>query len=207
LKKPLAILIVFLILASGTILVLKAKPDQNQSRPGFILRMFPGFTSSPIEKSHFSNREKIRLNLEKQDIRVAAEFFYKISATELQNLIKQNDLQIFNLFVKQPTPYPGVLTQQAGRDCPEDFVPQVENQEDDVSSYHRIDYLLQTDSNLGACSKDEVHYFSRHVYQYCKQEEILMEFSYKISAMNVDKDQYFASKLPCPTISELNDLR
>jgi hypothetical protein len=181
--------------------------DQATQKLNQMFPEFSQFSVTKFERAALSNREKVRFEWVKGALNIKSEFFYRIKPHEVQNLIKQNDLQIFNLFVKQPTPYPGVLTQQAGRDCSEDFVPAVENQEDTEVIYHRVDFLLQNDSNLGACSKEEVVFFARHVHQYCKQEEILLELTYQVPANEKDNNQFASGKLPCPQVAELMNLK
>lgn len=165
---------------------------------------FAEFSPSPLTHADFMDRKKILVEWKKDTSQVKMEVLYKISFSEAENLIKQNDLETFNLFIKQPSPYPGVLTQQAGRDCPEDFVPQVEDKDDETSFVHKTKFFVKQDQNLGACAKEEIAYVRYNLQQYCKLDGIFLEINYSIPIADENKEHLQFNKLICPKAIELS---
>ena len=165
---------------------------------------FDQFSPSAVSRADFSDRKRLFLEWTKNQFKIKMEVIYKINLAEVQNLIKQNDLETFNLFMKQPSPYPGVLTQQAGRDCPDDFVPQTEDKDDDSTFVHKISYFVKKDQNLGACAKEEVEFIKYTLQQYCKLEGIFLEINYALPIAEKEKGQINFDKLVCPQAKELN---
>lgn len=194
------------------------KGNGSSSQTQEIKKLFPEldvFTPYLIEQTEILGRHKILIDWKHEHQLVKMELLFKISLHEAQNLIKQNDLEIFNLFMKQPSPYPGLLTQQSGRDCPEDFIPQVEEHDSEISFDHLIRYFVRMDTNQAACSQEEIRFVRRHLQQFCKADGIFINVDYQIPAqpgniansISEENNPLKFHKLTCPNIETIKNLK
>lgn len=81
-----------------------------------------------------------------------------------------------NLFSKQKVPYPGPLTNTL--ECPENYLPKVEEEEDE-DSFGVFYYLYANDRlTFGGCTEDILDYAAVLAFIYCKEKNEVYQVGY-----------------------------